>query len=100
VLIIPLRAVPSQIVSVTVADQVCRINVYQKSTGLFFDLYVDDTATILGVLCENLNRLVRMTYLGFIGDFTFLDNEGTSDPVYTGLGARYSLAYLEPSELS
>jgi hypothetical protein len=52
-----------------------------------------------GVLCENVNRLVRNSYFGFLGDLAFLDNQGTSDPFYTGLGTRYSLIYLEPADL-
>ena len=74
--------------------------VYQKLYGLFIDLYVGGVLIIGGVLCENLNRIVRSLYLGFVGDLTFIDNEGTSDPTYDGLGARYSLAYLEAADLA
>jgi hypothetical protein len=43
--------------------------------------------------------MVRETYLGFIGDLSFTDTQGTSDPVYTGLGSRFVLLYLEASDL-
>lgn len=98
--IIPLQAVPSQKISVTLANQVCQLNVYQKSTGLFMDVYVNNVLIIGGVICQNLNKIVRSIYLGFIGDFTFIDNEGLSDPEYTNLGDRYSLAYLSPEEVA
>lgn len=98
--IIPLLAVPSQNLEVTLANQTCQIVVYQKSTGLYLDLYVNNSLIIGGVICENLNRIVRSTYLGFVGDLAFIDNEGSADPYFTGLGGRFSLAYLEQSELT
>lgn len=98
-LIIPLQPVPNQSVSVLLSDQVCQVNVFQKSWGLFLDLYKNNELVIGGVLCHNLNRIVRSLYLGFSGDLTFIDNQGDTDPVYTGLGDRYSLAYLTAAEL-
>ena len=97
--IIPLQAVPSQAVSVTLGTQISQINVYQKLPGLFIDLYVDNVLVIGGVICQNLNRIVRSAYLGFSGDLAFIDNQGDTDPVLTGLGTRYSLAYLSPADL-
>ena len=57
---------------------------------------------VCGVLCENLNRIVRSLYLGFSGDFVFFDTQGGNDPqdpIYTGLGSRFVLVYLTPSDL-
>jgi hypothetical protein len=98
-LIIPLVATPAQSISVQLAGQNCQITVRQFSTGLFLDLYLNTTLLIGGVLCENLNRIVRNTYFGFIGDLCFLDTQGAQDPDYTGLGGRYLLAYLTPTDL-
>lgn len=100
-LVIPLQAVPNQTVTVNLDGQVCQLNVYQKSTGLFIDLLVDNVLIIGGVICENMNRIVRSIYLGFSGDLAFSDSQGSSDPDYTGLGpgGRYSLLYLEPADL-
>lgn len=97
--IIPLQALPNQTVTVNLADQVCQIDVYTTFYGIFVDLYVNGALLIGGVIGLNLNKIVRSAYLGFIGDLTFIDQQGTSDPVYTGLGARYVLAYLEASEI-
>jgi len=94
-LIIPLRPLPSQVVTVSLANQTSKIEVAQKSTGMFLNLYVNDELIIGGVICQNLNRIVRNTYLGFVGDLCFYDSQGDTDPVYTGLGTRYSLVYLE-----
>lgn len=101
--IVPLQPVPSQAVNVNLDGQVSTIAVYQTDRGLFLDLYVANILIIGGVICENLNRIVRDLYLGFSGDLAFIDNQGSTDPVYTGLGpttsARYSLAYLSADEL-
>ena len=98
--LIPLQATPSQTVNVQLSGQSCTLNVYQKSTGLFMDVLVNDVLIIGGVICENLNRIVRSLYLGFIGDFSFVDTQGTSDPYYAGIGTRYYLLYLLETELS
>lgn len=104
-LVVPLSAVPSQIVTTNLNNQPCQIAVYQKLTGMFIDLYVNDVLIVGGVECENVNRIVRDVYLGFSGDLLFLDNQpsqtdGPSDPFYTGLGTRFTLMYLFPTELT
>lgn len=100
-LIIPLQAVPNQTLTVTLNNQVTQLNVYQTFEALFIDVLVENTLIIGGVIAENLNRIVRSLYLGFSGDLTFYDNQnGDLDPVYTGLGARFSLLYLTPDEVN
>jgi hypothetical protein len=98
-LTIPLQPTPSQSLSIVLANQNCQINVYQKSTGMYLDLAVSNAALIDAVICLDRVRMVREKYLGFIGDLAFVDTQGTSDPVYSGLGARYQLIYLEASDL-
>jgi hypothetical protein len=97
--IIPIQPLANQAINVTLAGQNCRINVYQKLYGLFVDLYVDEALIVAGTPALNLNRIVRSTYLGFIGDLIFIDTQGADDPTHTGLGTRFHLAYLEASEL-
>lgn len=96
---IPLLAVPSQVISTTLGSQATQLNIYQKLSGLYMDVYVDNALIIAGVICENTNRIVRSLYLGFLGDFMFFDNQGSDDPEYTGLGNRFSLIYLETTDL-
>ena len=70
--------------------------------GMFIDVYLNDALVIGGVQCLNLNRIIRDTYLGYMGDFEFIDTQPTfeggvpifSDPFYAGLGSRFVLAYL------
>ncbi|MGF6604919.1 hypothetical protein P3T23_009675 [Paraburkholderia sp. GAS448] len=94
-LTIPLAAIASQSLSVNLAQQNCGINVYQKSTGLYLDLYVSGNLIMSGVLCRDFVYLVREAYLGFTGDLTFIDAEGADDPQYSGLGSRWQLVYIE-----
>ena len=97
--VIPLTAVPNQIEAVALDSQSVIITVNQRSTGLFIDVAMNGSPIILGVLCENLNRIVRNAYLGFPGDFFFYDSRGSSDPDYTGLGDRFQLIYIEEAEI-
>jgi hypothetical protein len=99
-LIVPLQAIPNQTLTITLASQVTQINVYQTAFGLFMDVFLENTLIIGGVICENLNRIIRSAYLGYSGDFAFIDTQGSSDPEYSGLGVRYFLAYLTSAELS
>ena len=56
---------------------------------------------ITGGICWNLNLIVRDTYLGVVGDFVWFDTTGNgADPVYTGIGARFILLYLTPTDLA
>ena len=97
--IVPLSAVANQSVSITLNAQNCQINVYQKRTGMYLDLYVSNVLILAGAACENLRLMVLTAYLGFVGDLVWLDNQGATDPVYTGVGSRYSLIYVSPSDL-
>ena len=98
---IPLSAVPSQTVSVVLGGQNCRIAVYQKSTGMYCDLYNGDDPVFTTVAALNAVPMKQGAYLPFLGDLVFVDSEGASDPDYTGLGpgGRFALAYLTAAEL-
>jgi len=96
--VIPLQAVPSQSVDTILGGQNCKVNIYQLSTGLFFDLYLNDLPIIVGRICRDRCKLVRYAYLGFTGDLTFVDAQGLSDPEYSGIGTRYVLVYIEDGD--
>ncbi|HBX8018331.1 TPA: hypothetical protein MIH01_13120 [Klebsiella pneumoniae] len=89
----------SQKVYVTLGGQNCAIKLHQRSTGLYIDLYVDDTAVMQGVLCLNCIYLVRYKYLGFNGDLIFVDTKGDSNPVYDEIGTRFKLYYATSDEV-
>lgn len=96
---VPLSPIPAQSLGVVLAQQNCQINVYQKTTGLFFDLLVDNVFIVSCVIGRDGDRMVRQKYRNFIGDFTFIDTQGSDDPVYTGLGSRWVLIYMEAADL-
>jgi hypothetical protein len=95
--IVPLQPVPSQIVSAILGGQVCKIAIYQKGAWVFCNLSIDDVLLLGGTICHNRCRIVREP--GFSGDLAFLDTQGTDDPVYTGFGGRFPLAYLTAAEV-
>lgn len=97
-LIIPVQPAPAQQLAVTLAGQPCILDLYQKRVGLFLDLYVNDALIVGGVLCLNKGAMVINAYLGFAGELVFIDQQGNEDPVYTGLGSRWPLFYLEPAD--
>jgi hypothetical protein len=95
--VIPLTAVASQSFTIQLNGQNCEINIYQKSTGLYFDLILNGSGIVNTMICLNAVGLVREIYLGFIGQLVFIDTQGTDDPYYTGLGSRYILTYWLPA---
>ena len=97
---VPLQAVPSQTVTVSLNNQTCQISVRQTTFGMFLTLAVNNSIIVAGVICENLNRMVRDAYLGFSGDLFFVDSQGDSDPFFTGLGDRFALMYVDPTEVA
>lgn len=100
---IPISDKYNQSLSVVLSNQNCVISLYQKDNpeapGLYLDLYINDVLITGGVICENLNRIVRDSYFGFIGDLFFQDTQGTNDPSSPGLGSRFLLRYLELTDL-
>lgn len=103
-LIIPLRAVPAQTVDVILGEQFATLTLRQLATGLYMDVQVSGNEVVGLVKCQNLNRIVRNSYLGFIGDLVFVDNSGengqpSQDPYFTGLDGQFTLIYLELADL-
>lgn len=99
-LVVPVQAVPNQTVTVSLGGQTCQIDLYQKATGLFVDLYVSNLPIVIGAVALDRNRIVRSAYLGFMGDLMIVDRLGTADPSYAGLGSRYALVYLTAAEIA
>ncbi len=96
---IQVQSTPNQTFQVQLDGQSCTLNIYQQAYGLYMDVLINGVLIIGGVICENLNRIVRSLYLGFSGDFIFVDTQGSDDPIFTGLGSRFVLIYLEASDL-
>lgn len=97
---IPLLDTPFQNLQVSLGGQNCTISVSRKTTGLYLNLSVDNKPVVSGVLCHNLNLIVRDKYRGFAGDLFFQDTQGLTDPDTPGLGSRWLLQYLEASDVA
>lgn len=91
--IVPIQPVPNQTLQVQLSNQAVTLNVYQFRFALFVDIYANNVRIQGGQIAQNLNRLVRDAYFGFVGDLVFMDTQGSADPVYTGLGTRWILLY-------
>lgn len=97
---VPLQAVPAQTLTVILGGQSCQLNVFSKLGVIYMDVFINNAVVILGVQCQNANRIIRSVYLGFTGDLIFVDTQGSSDPSYQGLGSRFLLEYLEEADLA
>ncbi len=94
---IPLAALTSQTVNVSLNGQDCAISVYQLFTGLYVDLIANGTTIFTCRLATDRTNLARnQAYMGFQGQLFFLDMNGTDDPVYTDIGTRFILLYSPP----
>lgn len=98
-LVIPVAAVPSQTLNVILSGQSCTISLSQKSGIMYCTLMVGTETILSSVVCRDRVRIVRLAYLGFVGDLVFSDTSGVDDPIYTGLGSRFVFYYLEAADL-
>lgn len=92
--VIPLAQSPNQTLTAVVNGVYVTINLRTQTTGLYFDLLVNNVAIIQSVLCLTGTKLVRDSYLGYAGDFMFIDLQGNDDPVYTGFNDRFQLVAI------
>lgn len=104
--VIPLQAIESQQFTIGLNGQNCNLNVYQKTTGLYLDLFLDNQPVSTTVRCLNCARLLEdRQYIGFVGDLMFVDTQSQTgilqgtDPTYLGLGSQYELWYLEAADI-
>lgn len=96
---VPLQAVASQTLAITVARQAAQIALRQNGDAIYFDLIANGSPIVRTKICRDRQRLLLSSqYRGFAGDFAFVDTQGTDDPTYTGLGSRFLLYYLGVDE--
>lgn len=99
-IVVPLIATPSQDVKIVLNSQSCDIGVAQKGAHVYLTLSLPSGSVLNSAIARDRVRLVREAYLGFIGDLAFVDLQGLDDPAWAGLGTRYILVYLDPSEVT
>ncbi|MDL2169829.1 phage baseplate plug protein [Asaia sp. HumB] len=91
--IIPLAATPSQTLNVVLSGQNIRLDVQQRRTGIYLNVWQNETQVVSGTLALTGTYIVRAAYLGLPGDFAFIDLQGSDDPDYSGFGTRWFLFY-------
>jgi hypothetical protein len=108
---IPINNVPNQSFNVTLETVLCKITLQSKDnpqgytndvkaleSSLYFSLETNNNEITNATICENLNPLIKQDYLGFSGNFLFVDTQGGSNPFYNGLNTRFLLVYLTDEE--
>jgi hypothetical protein len=99
--VVPLAAVPSQTLAIVLDGQNAQIALRQNGSFLYFSLSQDDSPIVTTRICRDRQLLlVDARYRGFKGDFLFVDQQGDTDPTFTGLGARYQLVFVSASEIA
>lgn len=111
--LVPLTAVPSQLVQAVLNGQSVSLSIYQLGMAPATDLYCDLTSNGTPIVnCRKCRAfsgspteaapflLLDAGYWGFQGDFLFIDSEGDEDPQYSGLGSRWQLIYYSPADLA
>lgn len=91
--VIPLSALASQLLNVTLGGRQGRLWVRQLGSGLYLDLWIDQTRVVAGCLCQDRVPIVLDPACALQGELAFADQLGTDDPDFTGLAERYPLFY-------
>lgn len=91
--IVPLKAIASQSVNVTLAGQPCTIGLRQMGGRQYLSLSRNGTPICEGVLLVNRSAIIRAAYTGFVGELAVIDTQGDESPQYTGWGTRWFLAF-------
>jgi len=86
-MIIPLRAIPNQSVSFQMNDTAYTVDVNTLRGELYISVWQDGSYVLR-------NRALR-SYAPVGFNLQMVDAEGTDDPQYTGLGARWFLMGLQ-----
>lgn len=99
---IPLAAVPSQTLGIVLGGQNCALAVFQRNDTIFLSLVSGGTTVLTTKACRTDVRLLLSTpYLGFVGDLVFVDTQNRGEqPTFEGLGTRWVLLYLSPTDVA
>lgn len=104
-LLIPLEATPNQNRSVQLGTINYKFGVRAQDVDGVQQIFLTlreagaDTDIVTNTLCRDRVRIIRDAYLGFNGDLSFFDTQGTDDPFWQGFESRFVLAWFEPGEV-
>lgn len=101
---IPLSPLPNQEFMIVLGKHNCTINIYQRGSFLYLDLFVNNQLIQQGALIVPKASLVTVGSALFSGQLRIIDKErkplDQEPPNYLGLGSRYELYYLSDQEVS
>ena len=66
--IVPAQAIPNQGLQVTLGSQAVALSIFQTDYGLYMSVSSNGSPVVSSVLCHDVDRIVRDSYLGFLGD--------------------------------
>ena len=92
---IPLAAVPSQKIVVTLNNQNCVLMLRSLDDRQYLSLSVGGEPVFHNALIVDRIPLKKYSYLPFIGDIASVDTQGTSDPDWQQWNTRFFLIYDE-----
>lgn len=92
-LVIPVAAVPSQRLNVTLEGQSVGIVLRSFNDRQYVTLLVNGETVFSNTLVVDRTPLKKYSYLPFVGDIASVDTQGTSDPDWKGWGSRFVLVY-------
>lgn len=97
---IELQQIPSQEFNIVLAEQNCKIKIYQKDNKTFSSLYIDDIVIWEGVLVHSFVNFKPFNYLNFKGVLVFIDLFGVDDPNFNDYNTRFQLIYMSDEEFA
>jgi hypothetical protein len=99
---IPINSVPNQTFSVLLNKKNCTINLNNRGSYMYIDLYVNNTPVILGEKCSQA-PLIIYEYLATIlgGNLIFVNTDnGNAYPFYTKFGITQQLIFFTSADIS
>ncbi len=87
----------AQSFKVVLGEQACEIEIRERLGRLYMSLVADGVTAWTNYPCFDRQNIKPFRHMPFVGGLYFIDVEGYSDPVASGLGTRYFLVYF-PTE--
>ena len=95
---IPLISIVAQSLKVVLDEQSCEISIRERLGNLYMSMVVDGVSSWNNHVCYDRQNVKPYSYMPFLGGLYFVDKEGSTDPIASGLNSRYFLVYLADGE--
>lgn len=95
---IPLQPLQAQALKVVLDEQACEISIRERLGVLYMSMTVDGVVAWNNYACYNRQNIKPFAYMPFSGAVYFVDIQGETDPVASGLNSRYFLVYISPED--